>query len=106
RATESVVINGDDAMLDDLAAALTAPVRRFGVTSEVLAAAPRGLGYAKTTAERVAGDAAIVTSVRGRAATVRLGGREFEVGLPAKGIHYAVDAAAALEAARAVLGDR
>src|SRR5690606_33320565 len=82
------------------------PVRRFGVTADVLAAAPRGLGYARTTADRVTGDGAIVSAVEGRTASIRLDADAHEGGLPAKGIHYAVDAAAALEAARAVLGER
>lgn len=102
-ATESVVINGDDAMLVELAAPLAVPVHRFGVTAEVLAAAPRGLGSARTADERI-DDGTIVTGVDGRRTSVRLGDRGFEFGLPAKGVHFAVDAAAALETARAVLG--
>lgn len=105
RATGVVVSNGDDAMLEEVAAAVAAPVRRFGVSTEVLAGSPRGLGYARTTDRRIA-DGTLVTHVQGRSARIRIAGQELEVQLPAKGVHYAVDAAAAIEAAAAVLGRR
>ncbi|MFD1723007.1 MurT ligase domain-containing protein [Amnibacterium endophyticum] len=100
-ATGTVVLNGDDGLLARLTP--TAPVRRFGVTAEVLDAAPRGLGYAETAAER--SDGVLVEAVRGREADVRIDGAATTVALPAKGVHYAVDAAGALAAAQALLGD-
>ena len=101
-ATEAVVLNGDDGLLAGLRP--TAEVVRFGVTAGVLAASPRGLGYAETTAERTRG--VLVTRVAGREAEIDLQGVALDVALPAKGVHYAVDAAAALAAARTVLGER
>jgi UDP-N-acetylmuramoylalanine-D-glutamate ligase len=101
RATGAVVINGDDAMLARLEP--TAPVVRFGVTDEVLARSPRGLGYAETTRARI-GAGVVVTRVAGRDAEVVLDGRSLAVRLPAKGVHYAVDAAGALAAAETLLG--
>ena len=101
RAFGAVVINGDDAMLARLEP--TASVVRFGVTDEVLAASPRGLGYAETTRARI-GDGVVVTSVAGREAEIVVAGKPLAVRLPAKGVHYAVDAAGALAAAAELLG--
>ena len=101
-ATEGAVVNGDDALLAGIA--VPGRTSRFGVTADVLAALPRGLGYAGTTAER--GDGALVTRVDGRRARVAMDGRDVEVLLPARGVHYAVDAAAARAAAARLLGDR
>ena len=106
RATERVISNGDDAMLEALLAAGSgATVHRFGVSAEVLAAKPRGLGYARTSETRIH-EGAVVTSVDGISATISVNGAPLTVGLPARGVHYAVDAAAALSAAAAVLGSR
>lgn len=101
RATDAVVVNGDDGLLAELRP--TAEVVRFGVSDAVLAGSPRGLGYASTTPERLV-DGTRVTAVAGRAARITVGGRELEVQLPAKGVHYAVDAAGALAAAARLLG--
>jgi lipid II isoglutaminyl synthase (glutamine-hydrolysing) len=106
RATESVVVNADDALLEELAAGLADGVRvaRYGVTADVLAALPRGLGYSRTSATRAA-DGVLVTGVDGASAEVRAAGRDLAVRLPSRGAHYAVDAAAALAAAADLLGD-
>ena len=103
RATGTIVSNGDDAMLEQLAASAAVPVSRFGVAADVLAASPRGLGYTRTAASRIP-TGAVVTAVSGRTATVELDGIPLQLTLPAKGVHYAVDAASALEAARVLLG--
>lgn len=101
-ASDGVVVNADDALLAELTPA--APISRFGVSAAVLSARPRGLGYAATTAER--GAEVLVTEVSGRDARIEVDGRPLSVTLPARGVHYAVDAAAALAAASRVLGDR
>ncbi|PWC04242.1 Mur ligase family protein [Agromyces badenianii] len=109
RAGESIVVNADDAHLERLAARVRAEVavHRFGVTAEVLAASPRGLGYTDTRAERLASGAGVlVEGVDGTAAVLDDAGAPVEIGLPARGVHYAVDAAAAYTTAKAVLGDR
>lgn len=105
RATQRVIVNADDAMLRRLADAVAAPVEHFGVTQEVLNAQPRGLGYAETSDQRTDGGV-IVTAVSGRRASIAFDGAVHEVGLPARGAHYAVDAAAAIAAARDVLAER
>jgi lipid II isoglutaminyl synthase (glutamine-hydrolysing) len=110
RATEAVVINADDQFLVDLAGRLAPSVRveRYGVTGGVLTQSPRGLGYARTAPVRMDSEAGLlIRRVTGREA--ELSGADFgvvTVGLPARGTHYAVDAATALATARAVLGVR
>lgn len=109
RATDVVVLNADDQYLVELAGNLGADVRveRFGVTADVLAANPRGLGYARAAAHRLqAGDGVLVTRVSGREAEISMPAGRFTIGLPARGTHYAVDAATALCAAQAALGER
>ncbi|WP_400998395.1 Mur ligase family protein [Agromyces sp. GXQ0307] len=109
RAHGSVVVNADDAYLERIAAGLGegVEVRRFGVSPEVLAAAPRGLGHTETNPvrlDRAAG--VVVASVDGASAVLADAGLDVAIGLPARGTHYAVDAAAAYATARAVLGEQ
>ena len=109
RAGESVVVNADDAYLERLAASLRpeVAVHRYGVSESVLAASPRGLGYTETSPERLAAGAGVtVESVDGDSAVLRDGAASVAIGLPARGTHYAVDAATAYTTAKAVLGDR
>ncbi|HEV7949839.1 MAG TPA: MurT ligase domain-containing protein [Glaciihabitans sp.] len=111
RATDHVVLNADDAMLLALTKDITAAtVSQYGVSADVLAANPRGLGYTQTAPDRVMdGSGTVVTAVAGRQATVNIATKNaeqasIEIGLPARGTHYAVDAAAALSCAAVVLG--
>ena len=108
RATQAVVINADDEYLSRLAGTLAPAIQveRYGVTAEVLAENPRGLGYAQTSSRRlVSGEGIVVTQVHGRHAELELPEGRGTVELPARGTHYAVDAATALATARVVLGD-
>ena len=105
RASTAVVINADDAMLEQLAGTVSAPIVRYGVSREVLAANPRGLGYARQSPDRLApGAGTQVVAVNGLAAEIVQSGVSRHLSLPARGTHYAVDAAAALSAAQTVLG--
>jgi len=107
RATGTVVINADDRYLVDIGDAIRPPVSvgRYGVTEAVLAANPRGLGYAATADTRLNDDdGMLLTEVDGRDARVRVDGTDLAVRLPARGTHYAVDALTALAATRAALG--
>ncbi|MFD1713715.1 MurT ligase domain-containing protein [Amnibacterium flavum] len=105
RATERLVLNGDDAMLDAMAADThDTALARFGVTAEVFDSLPRGLGYAQTTPGRDS-EGTLVSRVDGRSASIRWDGFDHDVTLPARGVHYAVDAAAAIAASRELLGD-
>lgn len=110
RATQAVVLNGDDASLTRVAEASASAhpevaVRRFGVSDAVLADQPYGLGYVRTEAERLDPTAGtIVRSVDGRDAVLARDDVRMDVTLPARGVHFAVDAAAAIETAQEVLG--
>ncbi|TFC52602.1 Mur ligase family protein [Cryobacterium shii] len=109
RATGTVVVNADDGYLADLAAGLGAgvSVARYGVSAEVLAANPRGLGYSATAHDRLPAESGmLLTHIDGRNATIAIAGQDYPVGLPSRGTHYAVDALTALATARAALGDR
>jgi UDP-N-acetylmuramyl tripeptide synthase len=109
RASETVVVNADDAYLERLASKVgpDVSVSRFGVSDAVLAAAPRGLGYAQAATGRLQpGDGVRLERVDGRSAEIDDHGAVVTVGLPARGIHYGVDATAAYATARALLGDR
>lgn len=107
RATEAVVLNADDGYLAALPIPAGVASRRFGVAPEVMAAAPRGLGYARTVPERLAqGEGVRVEAVSARGAVLADGSARVELRLPASGTHYAVDAAGAYATAQAVLGDR
>ncbi|MEF3404865.1 Mur ligase family protein [Agromyces sp. CCNWLW203] len=109
RAGESIVVNADDAYLERLADRVRpeVAVHRFGVTDSVLAASPRGLGYTQTSETRLeSGTDVLVEAVDGAAAVLDDAGASVSIGLPARGVHYAVDAAAAYATAKAVLGER
>lgn len=108
RSTESVMLNIDDAALVGLEAGLAErglAIGRYGVSAEVLAAQPHGLGYAETAAARLSGTGTLVRSIDGASAVLELDGAALPIRLPARGTHFAVDAAAAVEAARALQGD-
>ncbi|MDQ0612742.1 UDP-N-acetylmuramoylalanine-D-glutamate ligase [Microbacterium sp. W4I4] len=112
RAQAHVVVNRDDPYLSKIDVdAMRAPVSFFGVASEIVAASAHGLANATDTRSGNAGiqdrDAySEVRSVAGRDITVQVGDAEVAVRLPARGLHYAADAAAALAVASRTLGDR
>lgn len=112
RARNHVVVNRDDPYLSKIdESAMTAPVAYFGVAPELVADAAHGLSNAADTRSGVAGVAphpadSEVRSVDGRAVTIDVDGTAVDVRLPARGLHYAADAAAALTVAKRVLGDR
>lgn len=110
RASVRVVVNGDDPYLSKIdEATLSAPVSFFGASAEVVRASAHGLVNATDTRS---GDTGVrartlesqVVSVAGRAVEIDLDGELLAISLPARGLHYAVDAAAALSVARHVLG--
>jgi UDP-N-acetylmuramoylalanine-D-glutamate ligase len=104
RAAGELVLNGDDGMLERLGTDGDSPrTIRFGVAPALIEALPRGLGYAESLAHGFDGGV-VVTAVQGRSATLAFDGATHDVTLPARGIHYAVDAAAAIAAAHALLG--
>lgn len=107
--TANVITNHDDQFLDAYTAVDGQQVLRFGASDEVIAAAPNGLqnadsfdGGARTT---TTADAEVIAHT-GDGATIRFAGAEIPVRLPARGLHYAVDAAAATATASAALGSQ
>ncbi|MDO7882090.1 Mur ligase family protein [Salinibacterium soli] len=112
-ATRHLVINGDDHNLVALAERIAgsgAERWEFAVDPALLDAGPAWLARGDNPALAEAGvrkDSAVtVESLEGRTAALSVGGARFPVSLPARGLHYAVDAAAATAMARALLGDR
>ncbi|WP_146244254.1 MurT ligase domain-containing protein [Curtobacterium sp. MCBD17_032] len=104
----NVITNHDDQFLDAYTAVDGQRVLRFGASAEVVAAAPNGLQNADdfvAGADRVqtTADAEVVVFT-GDGATIAFDGAEIPVRLPARGLHYAVDAAAATATASAALG--
>ncbi|ROP58731.1 MurT ligase domain-containing protein [Curtobacterium sp. PhB115] len=105
--TANVITNRDDQFLDAYTAVDGQRVLRFGASAEVVAAAPNGLQNAddfdRQDAQPNTADAEVVVNT-GDGATIRFDGVEIPVRLPARGLHYAVDAAAATATASAALG--
>lgn len=110
RATGHVIVNRDDPYLSKIdTSAMRGEVSFFGVSPELVAASAHGLANAADTRSGNAGildhDAfAEVVSARGRDVVVRVDGVDAEITLPARGLHYAADAAAAMTVASRVLG--
>jgi UDP-N-acetylmuramyl tripeptide synthase len=105
--TANVITNHDDQFLDAYTGTPGQRVLRFGASDEVIAAAPNGLQNADSfgAADRAQhGADAEVVAHTGDGATIRFDGAEIPVRLPARGLHYAVDAAAATATASAALG--
>ncbi|MEO8263662.1 MAG: MurT ligase domain-containing protein [Pseudolysinimonas sp.] len=114
-ATRHLVVNADDHNLVDLAHRLAdrgAELSAFALAPALLAQSSwlaRGDNPALATAELDAHglDAQTrVTAASGATATIEVDGSAVSVTLPARGLHNAVDAAAAFAMARALLGER
>jgi UDP-N-acetylmuramyl tripeptide synthase len=113
-ATEGLVLNREDNFLVDLDARIPSNAARkvsfFGGRSELVEAASHGVA----SADRF-GDSGVrpgdrpanveVVALGDARATLLIAGEEISVKLPARGMHYALDAAGAAAAARSVLGD-
>ncbi len=116
--SEFVVLNRDDNFLSTLGTRLEAEkrleVQYFGVDAKVLADAPHGQVLARDYAnegERTLDLAprdvqAEVVGSDGTRASIAFGGQVYDVLLPARGLHYAVDAAGAITLAANVLRDK
>ncbi|WP_150306414.1 MurT ligase domain-containing protein [Planctomonas psychrotolerans] len=113
-ATSELVLNRDDEHLvglaDELPAGSSARVSYFGTVPELLGSVSQGMlsaprfGGAATVAPASAD--VVATALQGRDATLDIAGVPTRIRLPARGVHYAVDAAGAIAASRAALGDR
>ncbi|MGA7149259.1 MAG: MurT ligase domain-containing protein [Microbacterium sp.] len=111
RASEGVIVNRDDPYLSKIdEAAMRGRVSYFGASEALVAASAHGLVNAIDTRSGSTGIAARhaeseVVAVDGRKVSVILDGQPIGVTVPARGLHYAVDAAAALATTARVLGD-
>lgn len=114
-ATEAIVTNRDDPFLSTVASRVspTGPTPRvvaFGVSPQVIAASPNGLLNAANYAGdgqsgRVSDVVTEVASLTDSGTTLKTAGVSLDLTLPARGMHYAVDAAAAVTTVQQVLGD-
>lgn len=115
-ATRHLVINADDHNLVDLAARLAgngAAQSAFALAPELLASSAwLARGDNPALAGTASGGGATppvgvrITGTSGLTATLEVDGTPVEVTLPARGLHNAVDAGAAVATALALLGDR
>jgi UDP-N-acetylmuramyl tripeptide synthase len=112
-ATRHLVVNADDHNLVDLAHRLAdrgTALSAFALAPSLLAESSwlaRGDNPALATAAPAQLDAqTVVTASSGATATIAVDGASADVVLPARGLHNAVDAAAAFAMARALLGER
>jgi UDP-N-acetylmuramyl tripeptide synthase len=114
--SDIVVLNRDDHFLATLGRSLEKEGRvdlgYFGLTDEAVAAAPHGQVIARdyeNESSVLEGRRAVyaeVQGVEGNLATIAFDGEVRTVALSGRGLHYAVDAAAAISLAEKVLGDR
>ncbi|WP_146188051.1 Mur ligase family protein [Mycetocola zhujimingii] len=110
----SIVLNRDDNFLGKLGSELEAEGRLavdyFGATPEVQAAAPHGQVSARdfTDAAATLTRPAVAEVVRadGYDAQISFAGTVHDIRMPSRGLHYAVDIAAAFTLAARTLGDK
>ncbi|HRN29157.1 MAG TPA: MurT ligase domain-containing protein [Terrimesophilobacter sp.] len=116
-ASEHIVSNREDPYLSKIwmrypdGDATTKPdISYFGATDDIIAASPSGLVGAPDYRHEGIDEPdhhalAEVTATAGNAATIEVRGEPVTLELPAKGLHFALDAAAALATAAVILGD-
>ncbi|MFF1879279.1 MurT ligase domain-containing protein [Leifsonia sp. NPDC058230] len=111
--SDFVVVNADDDSLARVGAELAAEgrdVATFAVAPDLIAASPNGLANVEDFSGAAVSDAPAplvrVSELNALTARLEVAGEGFEIALPARGLHYAVDAAGATATARRVLGDR
>jgi UDP-N-acetylmuramoylalanine-D-glutamate ligase len=108
RATQTVLLNADDQNLLQLSSHIqSSKVSWFGIAPSVMG--DSDLGVAPTYLEQIGRPSNISAEVFGlvsKRCSVRIADREAIFDLPSKGLHYALDAVAALATAREILGGR
>ena len=107
RSTEALVLNADDqnVLIID-SEAKHSKTTWFGIAEQMISATSHGLGNAKTYLSDIARPVVqteIIDQTGGKT-FARVGDEQVEFNLPNQGIHFALDAAAALESARKYLG--
>ncbi|WP_431218172.1 MurT ligase domain-containing protein [Leifsonia xyli] len=111
--SEFVVVNADDDSLARVGAELAGQgrdVTTFAVAPSIIESSPNGLANVKDLTGSDTGGlpipSVIVSKLEVQSAQLTIDGENIRIGLPARGLHYAVDAAGATAMARRVLGDR
>jgi UDP-N-acetylmuramyl tripeptide synthase len=106
RAKEGLVVNADDQNVLLINQQVAHPKASwFGLSSSVISASEHGLGNAPTylgALDRPIPQTEVIQSFDG-AVTAVVGGKEVSFELPNRGLHFSLDAAAALETARVYL---
>lgn len=108
RSSGPIVLNADDQNLLLIAQSLNpTQLSWFGISEPVSKLGRTGLGVAATYLEPIARPLASteIVAISGRTAVAHLADSKIEFELPNRGLHYATDAAAALETARRYLGE-
>lgn len=107
RATEALVLNADDQNVLLINEATShAQASWFGIEPALIRATRHGLGNAKTYLDQLARpepQTQVLDQNEGLT-SARVGQTDIQFALPNRGIHFALDAAAALESARRFLG--
>ncbi len=104
--TKSIIYNRDDASVVSAVTDSAAGLSSFGMGKKLFEREAENLSYVSTrTIESTYPDPdTCLESVDARTARIRFDGRSREVALPSVGVHYGVDVAAAIQAARVILG--
>ncbi len=111
-ARRRLIVNAADPNTADLGRGARADLDlvSFDVSPAALAASPHGVAPAPHIATRgrasLPAPLVVVESVEGSVAELTVDGERASLALPARGLHYAVDAAGAIATARALLGNR
>lgn len=113
-ARRRVIVNAADANTAELGRSLAAHRQLvvFDVAASALAASPHGVAAAPRVmppsreSRALAAPLVVVLSVEGARAQIAVEGESVSIALPARGVHYAVDAAAALATAHSLLGEQ
>lgn len=110
-AKQALVLNADDQnilLLRDAVKARNASQHFFSISPQVVSRTRHGLGYAPTylPEAKPASPEAVVTDVSGQMSTIEISGKEVQVGLPNRGLHFALDAVGALLTSRVYLQQR
>lgn len=106
--TGTVLLNADDQNCLLIAVELNqSQTTFFGVTSEVSNAAKSKLNYAPTYLPQLPAPTATaeVVTLQERKVAVEIAGKSVSFDLPSRGLHFALDAVAALATAESILGE-
>jgi UDP-N-acetylmuramyl tripeptide synthase len=110
RASIGLILNVDDqniAWINERIDSASAAVRHYvDVIDQVKESTPHGLGYSNTYLDAipVPETTSAIVSLSGRDCEVLLDGEPLSLTLPSRGLHFALDALAALQTAKAFLG--